>query len=236
MSPSAETILSQLQQVAAERGRRAGDAGLLARVQALKAYQQQRFALTYADLLAHPRYQAAARFFLDELYGPSDFTRRDEQFARVVPALVRLFPEGIVDTVAALARLHAISERLDTEMALRLEPAAPDATSYIRAWQQTGEAAAREEQIGLLVTVGERLDGFTRKPLLRQSLRMMRGPAAAAGLQDLQRFLEAGFDTFRGMRGAAEFLDCVASRERALAARLFAATPPHEGDLLASLP
>jgi hypothetical protein len=38
----------------------------------------------------------------------------------------------------------------------------------------------------------------------------------------LQGFLERGFDTFREMRGAREFLDTVASRERQLAARLFA--------------
>ena len=38
----------------------------------------------------------------------------------------------------------------------------------------------------------------------------------------LQAFLERGFDTFREMRGADEFLRTVATRERALAARLFA--------------
>ena len=46
---------------------------------------------------------------LDELYGPQDFSDRDAQFARVVPALVRLFPQELVETVAVLARLHALS-------------------------------------------------------------------------------------------------------------------------------
>jgi hypothetical protein len=50
----------------------------------------------------------------------------------------------------------------------------------------------------------------------------MRGPAAAAGLGALQGFLERGFDTFRDMSGAEVFLSTIASRERALAARLFA--------------
>ena len=83
MSPEAQQILAHLRGVAAERQRRAGDAGLAQRVLALKAYQQRRFSLTYADLLATPRYAAVARFFLDELYGPHDFTERDDQLARV---------------------------------------------------------------------------------------------------------------------------------------------------------
>ena len=51
----------------------------------------------------------------------------------------------------------------------------------------------------------------------------MRGPARAAGLADLQRSLETGFDTFKAMKGADEFIAFIAERERALAAALFAA-------------
>ena len=86
MSASAVAILGLLKVVDAERERRSADPGLNARVAALKAFQQRRFSHTYADLLASSRYGAVARFFLDELYGPSDFTRRDEQFARMVRA------------------------------------------------------------------------------------------------------------------------------------------------------
>ena len=56
---------------------------------------------------------------------------------------------------------------------------------------------------------------------MRSTLKLMRGPAQAAGLSDLQRFLESGFDAFGAMRGASEFLALVAQRERALAAALF---------------
>jgi hypothetical protein len=70
--------------------------------------------------------------------------------------------------------------------------------------------------------VGTALDGLTRKPGLRQSLRLMRGPARAAGLAALQSFLERGFDTFKAMNGAAEFLALVGLRERELAAKIFA--------------
>lgn len=220
-APVAEQILECLQHVAEQRRLRKVSAGLEHAVEALKQYQQSRFKRSYADLLASPRYQHAAQFFLEELYGPGDFTRRDAQFARVVPGLARLFPTEVLQTVAHLAELHAISERLDTDMARHLEGQPPCAASYARAWQLTGMPERRQAQIDLTMAVGQALDGYTRKPLLRQALRMMRGPAQAAGLSELQQFLELGFDTFKAMKGAQEFLATVRHREEALASALF---------------
>lgn len=219
--PNAESLLKELRAVDAERAHRAADPALEARVQALKAYQQRRFARMYADLLASPRYEAATRFFLHELYGPDDYRQRDAQFARVIPTLTRLFPAEVVDTVAKLARLHALSERLDTCLAEHLMSADITPAEYAIAWRACGEPASRQQQIELTMAVGEALDKLTRKPLLRQTLRLMRGPATLAGLGALQNFLESGFDTFRAMRGATEFLSTVRQREDTLARGLF---------------
>lgn len=239
MHPTGDAILADLKRVDAERRARAADPALAAAVVALKAYQQKRFETTYADLLADPRYRAAAHFFLDELYGPHDFTRRDAQFARVVPGLVRLFPREVVDTVAHLAALHALSEELDSTMARHLGARALDRAAYVEAWQRTGRPHDRRRQIELTHRVGLDLDVYTRNPLLRHSLRMMRGPARLAGLDALQRFLESGFDTFRAMRGAQSFLALIVRRETELAERLFAAgdvAAVTTGDPLGQLP
>jgi hypothetical protein len=216
-------ILRHLSTVDHERAARAADAALAVRVRAVKQYQQRRFEHTYADLLSHPRYAGAANFFLEELYGPSDFTQRDAQFARIVPALVRLFPSEVVATVEALAALHALSERFDTAMAHALPSADVDAAAYAQAWRHCGDPDGRESQIALMQQVGVALDALTRNPLLRHTLRLMRKPARAAGLGALQTFLEAGFDTFRSMRGAQDFLDLIGQRERELAVALFTA-------------
>jgi len=225
----AEAILAGLAEVDRERRRRAADPALGARVTTLKHYQQQRLRHTYADLLASPRYRQAATFFLEELYGPADFVQRDAQFARVVPAIARLFPDEVVATVVALSELHALSERMDTGMALALDAEALDAAAYGLAWRAVGQPAERERQIALLLQVGQALDRHTRSRWLRASLHMMRGPARAAGLDALQRFLESGFDAFGGMGGAREFLQTIAERERRLAAALFAGEMPPPG-------
>lgn len=233
MSPVGDKILFHLRHVAQQRAAHAQEPGLAHRVRVLKAWQHERFATTYQDLLRSQRYGPAARFFLDDLYGPHDFADRDAQFARIVPALVRLFPSDIVQTVLQLAELHALSEELDTEMARRTgwgESTQLCWASYASIWRETGRSVDRERQIALMLSVGEALDRFTRKPLLRHSLRLMRGPAAAAGLAELQRFLETGFDTFKAMHGAQVLLDTISQRERKLAAALFGgANGPTEG-------
>lgn len=199
-------------------------------VTAVKRFQGRRFAGTYADLLASGPYAAAARFFLEELYSDRDYAERDAQFARIAGAVEKLFPRDVADTAGALAELHALTESLDHGMALADATAPPDdVASYVRAWRAVGRRKDREQQLQRVLAIGAEMARLTRLPGLRMMLKMMRGPAAAAGLSALQRFLETGFDTFAGMAkvrgGAQTFLDTIALRERELMDLLFDSDP-----------
>ena len=63
-------------------------------------------------------------------------------------------------------------------------------------------APDREGQLRVVLGIGQQMARLTRTAGLRMMLKMMRGPAAAAGLGALQRFLECGFDTFAAMARA----------------------------------
>lgn len=225
MTAAAAAILASLAEVARERDHRSGDPPLAARVAAVKAYQHRRFERTYADLLGTSRYEPAARFFLDELYGPKDFAGRDRQFARVIPAFTRLFSEEVVGTVVELAALHALSEQLDSRMGAVLDSSLDGGPGYAMAWRAVGQALQRQRQIDLMLSIGRALNRYTRKGSLRRTLHLMRVPAAMTGLGELQRFLEHGFDAFGAMRGADEFLETIAARERRFVDWLFSKTP-----------
>jgi hypothetical protein len=211
--PRVRNILDRLGSVNAIRSRQSADPTLSMRVQALKAYQQQQFRDRYRDLLTNVRYQKATHFFLEDLYGPGDFSSRDTQFARVVPALVRLFPEAVVDAVLLLGELHALSEELDDVMArTQLQPVITEA-DYVLAWRLLDQSDSRQHQLNLALELGSRLDRLTRSRLLGQSLRWMRPAARAAGLEQLQQFLERGLEGFLAMRGSEEFLATIQYRE-----------------------
>ena len=230
MKDAAEHIRHCIAEVTALRALRAATPAWSDAVQAVKELQSQRFRGTYADLLAAPPYASAARFFLQELYGSSDYQARDAQFSRIAGTLQTLFPQPVVDTAVALARLHAQTERLDHAMGQAWAQAPGDAAArYVAAWRAVGQAAARREQLAGVLAMGRDLARLTRKPGLRSMLRMMRGPAHAAGMGELQRFLEAGFDTFGQLareRGAVEhFLATIDAREGALMHQLFEENP-----------
>ena len=63
------------------------------------------------------------------------------------------------------------------------------------------------------------------KPWIFATLKLMRGPARLAGLQDLQMFLERGFAAFRHMGGADHFLATITGRETRILNRLFSGHP-----------
>jgi hypothetical protein len=63
-------------------------------------------------------------------------------------------------------------------------------------------------------------------------IRMMRAPAEAAGVGHLHHFLEGGFNAFKAMGPAGEFLAAIRQRETALMERLFGDDPRPFRDLL----
>jgi hypothetical protein len=227
MDSSTQRIHDALQAVALLRRQRAGNAGLLAASAAVKRFQASRFRATYADLLQSPRYRTASRFFLDELYGEQDYAQRDQQFARIANAMARMFPPQVVQTAAALAEVHALTEQLDDQMSrhwvadLAQQPLASEASRYLRCWRLVADPAARYRQLDVVLELGRDLNGLTRTPGLRTLLKMMRMPARAAGLSSLQQFLESGFDAFREMRGADHFLEQISVREKEWIRSLF---------------
>ena len=102
---------------------------------------------------------------------------------------------------------------------------ASDVKLYALCWVQVGQKTARLSQLQTVLDLGNEMAKLTRTPGLRLMLRMMRGPASAAGLGALQRFLETGFDTFAALAkqpgGVKEFLGQIRTRETRLIETLF---------------
>lgn len=212
----ADEIRAHLHSVSALRQRTSGVPELAAATRAVKRVQARRFRSTYADLASDPQTRAAVDFFLDELYGEHDFSRRDEQFGRIAGALERLFPAAVAQLAVDLTEMHALTEQLDASVAEQWLAGATSTTPaerYVLAWRQVGGRDQRQRQLAVVQHMGQELQRLTRMRSLRLGLRMMRKPAEAAGLADLQHFLESGFDAFAALRDSDGFLRTVADRE-----------------------
>jgi hypothetical protein len=191
----------------------------------LREWQAARLVKSYTDLLASERYGKAARFFFSDLYGPKDFSSRDEEVERILPMLVAMLPASALRTIALAVELDALTEFLDLAMVAELRAAGRigsiDENAYAAAYRAVGHRSERERQILLMRDAGEVLKQLAQRSLLTTALKLMRRPAHLAGLGELHEFLEKGFDAFRQMGDATEFLDCIENKEQKLLIKLF---------------
>lgn len=216
-----KALTDALSRVIELRARLHGSADLCARWLAIKRWQSERLARTYADLLASDRYRESCEFFLEELYGARDFEQRDEEVQKVVPKLARMLPGRAIETLLLAVELDELSEEFDAGLA-RLIQVPVTAGRYAEAYPKVGTEAKRERQIELVDEIGGALDRLARIPMLAPMLGMMKGPAEAWGYGHLHHFLYRGFHAFAGMGGARHFLATIKRRELVINARLFA--------------
>ncbi len=211
----------QLRTVKAERQAGKRDPGMHSARTALKQYQSARLARTHADLLAERDTHGAALFFLDELYGAHDLSQRDIDLERIIPTLQRVLTVDALHAITEAIVLDALSEKLDSEMAAVLGKRFDDA-QYAAAYAGATTRADRERQLELVQELGDALCKLVRIPFLSTMLKVMRKPAQMAGLGDLQRFLEQGFDTFKAMKAPRQFVSTIVRRERQVLDNIFA--------------
>lgn len=196
----------------------------------LQRWQAQRLEQSFAAFLRDPAQRPAARFFLTDVYGDRDFRQRDADAARVLPMMQRLLPVPLLETLADAIALGALSHALDLRMAQALQTLAPsgralDVALYAQAYRQVGHPRLRARQIALIVEVGAGLAAALRMPGVGRLLRLSRLPARAAGLGELQSFLERGYDAFAALGDAQAFLDRIRQSETEVMRRLFAGDP-----------
>ena len=196
----------------------------------LRRWQAARLRRSFSHFLADPRRRPAAEFFLDDVYGDRDFTRRDADIVRVMPMMKRLLPERLLGTVADAIELGALTQALDLRMAEALDGLAPrrrklDEGLYARAYRDVGLPRLRARQINLIHRVGVGFGRALKLPGVTALLAFSRGPARLAGLSELQGFLERGVAAFEQLGDTAAFVADIERAERRALERLFADKP-----------
>lgn len=196
----------------------------------LQSWQAQRLQRSFAGFLADPARRPAAQFFLTDLYGEHDFSRRDADIARVIPMMQKLLPGALLKTVADGIELGALTHGLDLRMAEALQAIAGrrrslDADLYASAYREVGLARLRARQIDLIDDVGHGLWSALRMHGVGTLLKISRMPARAMGFGELQGFLERGFEAFGQLGEAKPFLADIRDSETRAMQRLFAGDP-----------
>lgn len=204
--------------------------GLSPEIALLRTWQSERLAHTHADLLTSRHYGPACRFFLDQVYAPSDFSQRDHDIEYLYEMMSRFLPEFLLGLVRNASEINNLTSSLDQAL-LRVLVDGLGVTDeitaqlYAEAYRICDNYAERERQIDLLFEIGRKVDLGTRIPLVGTTLRLARGPAQRAGWGELHDFLERGFSAFKRMRSPRRFLNTIQEREKSILDKIFAGDP-----------
>tara|TARA_R110001583_G_scaffold51139_1_gene159612 strand:+ start:1555 stop:2274 length:720 start_codon:yes stop_codon:yes gene_type:complete len=200
-------------------------------IRKLQTWQTKRLLISHDDLWHSKRFQPAMQFFIDELYGPRDYSQRDIELARVVPKMGKVLPnKGLVSLEAAL-RLNCLSLDLDITLVQKLGDKEINRSNYFDCYRQSDNQSKREEQIQLLEDLGLDLAQVVKITGISAILMLSRKPAKIAGVKSLHEFLEKGFKSFKKLGEVHDFIDPIVNRERELMHSLYAAKGPTENPL-----
>ena len=179
----------------------------------------------YADLLAKEDYAGALNFVISDLTGVG-ISKRDEDFARVVPVMVRMLPRKALATVASAMELNARVLEINVSICRALfQNGLPNngisERDYIQACRSLSRLDESLALISLTGQVGDSLSRVIRIPLIGVTLRAMRSPARLAGFGDLQEFLETGYQTFIAIKNVEQFLSDIRDRMTEIFTRIY---------------
>ncbi|MFT6899177.1 MAG: hypothetical protein ACJA13_003610 [Paraglaciecola sp.] len=208
-------------------------AKLLPIITAVQDWQSQRMLATHEAMLHQPRYAPALHFFVQQVYGPQDFSQRDQDIARLVPKLGKYLPTSILVSLGDALQLNALSFELDCAMANKLRTQDIDRQHYAAAYRSCNNQPQRQQQIKLLQALGNNLAAAVAIKGISTLLMLSRGPAKKAGLQVLHQFLQQGYKTFKRLGKVDDFILPIVHREQQLMNDLF---DPAEANPLPDIP
>jgi hypothetical protein len=191
---------------------------------ALQRLQSERLRRDHADLAAEPQFRLIAEFFFEEIYGPRDFTRRDEQ-ARRLHHFVGMAPGVVVRDVEQVLELLDLTTRLDESVLHQLATLDAssdfDETTYERAYRMAENYEERRRQIELVRAALYNVYKLSHRPFMDTVLHRTHGLAHAAGMADIHRFLLAGYKAIKPVRDIHRFVETVCVREETRLERIY---------------
>jgi hypothetical protein len=189
-------------------------AGLMPSIRAVQAWQCKRLLASHQQMYQQKRFKPAVEFFINELYGPNDFSQRDQDIARIVPKMSKFLPEKALQSLASALHLNTLSFELDFDLAKRLVDTEINRETYANAYVSCDNIASRQQQIDYIRNLGNDLADVVKMKGISSLLFISRKPAKMAGVLALHEFLEKGFRSFKNLGNVEDFIFPVVNKEQ----------------------
>ena len=201
------------------------DPDIMHRYQAFVTWQNNYMSGFYDDFRQVKETAAAVDFVITDLTGIG-ISARDQDLARVVPAMVRLLPDKALQTIAVAMELNSRILKINLSICLDLfqnidKTEQINERDYCIACRNVSSLDECLDLVRLTRQVGLTLNHIVEIPMIGVILRAMRSPARLAGFGALQDFLETGYKTFREINDVEQFLDNISERTKSVFVRIY---------------
>lgn len=195
-------------------------AEIMSTIRAVQSWQCKRLLVTHQHMYQQKRFKPAVEFFINELYGPYDFSQRDKDIARIVPKMSKFLPEKALQSLASALHLNTLSFELDFDLARKLVNTEINRDTYASAYVSCDNIANRQQQIDYIRTLGHDLADVVKMKGISSLLFISRKPAKLAGVIALHEFLEKGFKAFKNLGNVEDFITPVVDKEHQIMLQL----------------
>jgi len=219
MSESTKQIIRHLHGISTMQSI-ADESGLMPTIRAVQAWQCKRLLASHQQMYQQERFRPGVEFFINELYGPNDFSQRDKDIARVVPKMSKFLPEKALQSLASALHLNTLSFELDYDLAKQLVDTDINRDTYAKAYVSCDNLVKRQQQIDYILTLGNDLADVVKMKGIASLLFISRKPAKMAGVLALHEFLEKGFKSFRNLGNVEDFIVPIANKEHQIMQQL----------------
>lgn len=226
MSNNIGLIIQHLTQVTTLQNL-AQSTGVLPKIRELQAWQCKRLLASHKNLWTQQRFNPAMQFFIDELYGPKDFTQRDQDIAKVVPKMAKLLPDKALVSLESALHLNRLSFELDFDLANTIKSNPINRETYALAYYQCQNQQSRVQQINFIDALGKDLADVVKIKGISTLLMLSRKPAKLAGVIALHEFLESGYQAFKKLGRVEDFIQPIVNSERQIMLDLFDQNRPN---------
>jgi hypothetical protein len=198
----------------------AENAGLMSTIRAVQAWQCKRLLASHQQMYQQKHFKSGVEFFINELYGPNDFSQRDQDIARIVPKMSKFLPEKALQSLASALHLNTLSFELDFDLAKKLVDTEINRDTYAKAYTSCDNLVNRQQQIDYIRILGSDLADVVKMRGIASLLFISRKPAKMAGVLALHEFLEKGFTSFKNLGNVEDFIMPIVNKERQIMQQL----------------
>lgn len=192
------------------------------RLQDVQHWQRQRLHRSHHVLFNQPNNTALAHYFVDRLYGGSEFDDIAFQIQRLVKhahKVEKIIPETAIQTGVHGIDLAIFAIELDEQVAEYLiENHAPDTPitndmmrlSYLALEQKD----TRLKQMQMADEFGQNLDRYLRSFVIQTAFKMCKSVAYKHNFNTIYDFMQDGFTAMKPLKSASTFVHAFTEQEK----------------------